>query len=183
MVGVSILLGGCGTSSPASPTLRPAPMVPPDGGLVGTWTYADASQVVTVRFDAKGTSDAAKAAEACRAAMNGAPVLWVLVSAENKTGDQSSLGIVTIVSGDGHQYEADSAVGALNPWYENAPDSTARADCVTTNQALAQSEMESNIAPGATYETLDYVPITVTSVKSVTAYGNGSQEITLTYGS
>ena len=43
--------------------------------------------------------------------------------------------------------------------------------------------MESNIAPGATYETLDYVPITVTSVKSVTAYGNGSQEITLTYGS
>src|SRR5450759_1762405 len=107
MVGVPILLGGCGASSPASPTQRPAPTVPSDGGLAGTWTYADASQVVTIRFDTKGTSDAAKAAEACRAGVNGAPVLWVMVSAENKTGDHSSLGIVTIVSGDGHQYESE----------------------------------------------------------------------------
>jgi len=182
MVGVPILLGGCGASSPASPTQRPAPTVPSDGGLAGTWTYADASQVVTIRFDTKGTSDAAKAAEACRAGVNGAPVLWVMVSAENKTGDHSSLGIVTIVSGDGSQYETESAVGALNPWYVNAPESTARADCVTTNQALAQSQYGSDIAPGATYATLDYLPMTVTSVKSVTAYGKGSLPITLTYG-
>ena len=169
-------LGSNGTSSP-----RPAPTVPSDGGMVGTWSYVDNSQVVTIRFDTKGISDEAKDAEACRAAMNGASVVWVIVSAENKTGDQTSLGIVTIVSGDGHQYSADSAVDALNGWYSNAPESKARADCVATNQAIAATQYGSAIAPGATFSTLDYLPATVTTVKSVTAYGNGSQEITLTY--
>lgn len=194
VVGLSLLLSACGTNSTGagpsgSPTApvgsasspRPAPTVPSDGGMVGSWSYADNSQIVTVRFDTKGTSDSAKAAEACRLAMKGAPVVWVIVSAENKTGDQSSLGIVTIVSGDGHQYSADSAVDALNGWYTNVPESTARADCVTTNQAIAATQYGSGIAPGATFSTLDYLPATVTTVKSVTAYGNGSQVITLTY--
>ena len=195
VVGLSVLLSACGTNStgagpsgsssvPVSSTSspRPAPTVPADGGM-GTWAYADERQAVTITFDPKGTSDLTKAAEACRLAMNGAPVVWVLVSAENKTGDHSSLGIVTIVSGDGHQYSAESAVDALNGWYVNAPESTARADCVATNQDLSQNQTGGDIAPGATLAELDYVPAKVTSVKSVSAYGNGSQLITLTYGS
>ncbi len=186
MIGLSILFSGCGTSSWPAATPPNASPGPADRGL-GTWSYADNREVVTVLFDPKGTNDLAKAAEACRVAMNAEPVVWIIVSAENKTGDQMRLSTVTIVSGDGHQYSAGSAVDALNGWYVNAPDSTARAACVTTSSDLSKSQIGNDIAPvdtpGATFVALAYVPATVTSVKWVTAHGYGDQLITLAYGS
>jgi hypothetical protein len=168
-----------GASAAATP--RPAPTGPADKGL-GRWSYADNREVVTVLFDPKGTNDLAKAAEACRVAMNGAPVVWIIVSAENKTGDQMRLSSVTIVSGDGQQLNVDNAVTTLGDWYVNAPESPAREACVETASKVAKSQIESGVAPGATVVALESVPATVTSVKWVTAYGYGDQLITLSYG-
>lgn len=172
--------GASGAATPPHASTGPA-----DRGL-GMWSYADEREVVTVLFDPNGTNDLAKAAEACRVAMNAGPVVWIIVSAQNKTGDQMQLSTVTITSGDGHQYSAGSAVDALNGWYVNAPDSTARAACVTTNSDLSKSQIGNDIAPvdtpGATFVALAYVPATVTSVKWVTAHGYGDQLITLAYG-
>jgi hypothetical protein len=188
VVGLSVLLSACGTSgSSSAPVLnssspRPAPTVPANGGL-GTWSFADDHQAVTVTFDPKGTSDTAKAAEACRVAMKAEPVLWVVVSAENKTGDQSELFNITIVTGDGHQLGVDNAVGTLDDWYSNAPDSPARVACADTTNEIAKSQIETGIAPGATVVALESVPATVTSVKLVTAVGYGGYPITLAYGS
>jgi hypothetical protein len=183
MIGLSILFSGCGSSSPASPTARPAPTVPPDGGMVGAWSYSDDSQLVTVRFGTKGTSDMARAAEVCRVAMNGEPVVWVTVSAENKTGDQLQLSEITIVTGAGQQLTLDNAVMTIGDWYVNAPDSPAREACVETAGRVADNQIEGGVAPGATVVALESVPATVTSVKSVTTYGYLGHPIALAYGS
>jgi hypothetical protein len=161
---------------------EPAPTVPPDGGL-GTWSYADEYQAVTVTFDPSGTNEVATAGEACRVAMDAAPVVWVVVSAQNKTGDQSQLSWITIDTGAGLQLTVDNAVTTIGDWYVNAPDSPAREACAAAAGRVAESQIEGGVAPGATVVALESVPATVTSVKSVTAYGYRGAAIKLAYGS
>lgn len=179
--------GGATTSAPpassesASSTLPPAPTVPADGGMTGTWSATDPAGTISIAFDQDGTSATAAGAQACLTAMKGKPVTWLVITTENTSGKQFQFYDLTVVTGDGTQLRPDNAISTMNDLYGDASDSAAREACVATAQALAKVQLENGLAPGAKAVVLQSLPASVTSIKSVTA--GGTQPLTLTYSS
>lgn len=157
----------------SSEQVEPAPTVPADGGF-GPWQLTDETQTSTVTFDRDGTSSAATEAATCVTAMNAPAVIWVVVTVENKSGENLTPNGVTIVAADGAQIDATNAIETLNDAYGEAPESDARAACVSTNQTLADSQLENGVSGGATVVALLSIPADVTGIKSVTLNGYGA---------
>jgi hypothetical protein len=139
--------------------------------MVGPWVADSAGLKVSVAFDLAAAAATTQAAELCRKAMKGDPVVWVLIQVENASGSAATVSAPTVVTGDGRQVSTDNAVTTIGDWYVDAPDSKAREDCVATAQAVAESQIESGTQPGATLLALHSLPADVETVKLVTAGG------------